>query len=260
MTLDDFPVSATSAFRCWCDIPRLTRTGGKCHGDGGQRAYQLCRFVDCPGRRRTQVRVGSGLLALLDVSRCVCARTGLSHALNGLLFVGTAIYWNSAHNPNGGIGRVSVDGEDPVDVDESVGTEVGEASVEATLWGKTGLDGSVNHTFELAYVGAGQLGGGYLEIYSLAFVSTARLRRSKADGFWCAGILRMTLREAASRALRAALRQALQRALRQAPRAMALCRALRVALPAMALHRAHPAAVHQVSRSSVRLITRVPHP
>ncbi|KAF9813479.1 hypothetical protein IEO21_05586 [Rhodonia placenta] len=68
-----------------------------------------------------------------------------------LTFQGTAIYWNSAHNPNGGIGRVSVDGEDPVDVDESVGTEVGEASVEATLWGKTGLDGSVNHTFELAY-------------------------------------------------------------------------------------------------------------
>lgn len=88
-----------------------------------------------------------------------------------LTFQGTAIYWNSAHNPNGGIGRVSVDGEDSTDVDESVGTEVGEASVEATLWGKTGLDGSVNHTFELVYVGAGQLGGGYLEIYSLAYTA-----------------------------------------------------------------------------------------
>jgi hypothetical protein len=64
---------------------------------------------------------------------------------------------------------VGVDGN-ATTVDASAGTSVGQAPVPAILFARDGLDGTRSHTFNLAFLSPGSLGGAYLELYYLEYV------------------------------------------------------------------------------------------
>ncbi|KII86033.1 hypothetical protein PLICRDRAFT_31542 [Plicaturopsis crispa FD-325 SS-3] len=84
-------------------------------------------------------------------------------------FQGSAIAYHSAHNPNGGVAQLSVDGDNVAVVDESTGTTKGANSTPAVLYSQGGLDASKTHTLTLQWIGPGSLGGGYVELYSLEY-------------------------------------------------------------------------------------------
>jgi hypothetical protein len=69
-----------------------------------------------------------------------------------------------ARNPNGGKILVSVDGEQTT-IDASANTTRDDVATPATLFTKTSLDNSKEHTIRIEYGGPGSLGGPYLEVY-----------------------------------------------------------------------------------------------
>ncbi|KII91232.1 hypothetical protein PLICRDRAFT_499963 [Plicaturopsis crispa FD-325 SS-3] len=84
-------------------------------------------------------------------------------------FQGSAVSYHSVHNFNGGVARLSVDGDGVTEVDESSGTTKGADPVQAVLYSRQGLDASKTHTLNLQWVGPGSFGGGYVELYSLEY-------------------------------------------------------------------------------------------
>ncbi|KZT09416.1 uncharacterized protein LAESUDRAFT_810453 [Laetiporus sulphureus 93-53] len=94
------------------------------------------------------------------------ASTGSSFTFT---FIGSAIYYHSVINPNAGQASITLDSGDATIVDESVDAHKGEESTPAILWYKTGLNPSESHTMSLSYVGSGELGGGYVELYYLEY-------------------------------------------------------------------------------------------
>jgi hypothetical protein len=87
---------------------------------------------------------------------------------------GSAVYFLSAHNWNGANATVSVDGGASTIIDEAAGTKVNDTVVaDAVLFARTGLDGTKEHTIQVAYAGAGSLAGVYLEVYGFTYVPLA---------------------------------------------------------------------------------------
>jgi hypothetical protein len=83
-----------------------------------------------------------------------------------MCILGSAIYWLSSIDPIGAKAFISIDGEASTTVDQSenaqgltrgVGPEV--------LFGRTGLDGTKEHTIQVSYGGQGQMGGSYLDVW-----------------------------------------------------------------------------------------------
>ncbi|CCM04382.1 uncharacterized protein FIBRA_06557 [Fibroporia radiculosa] len=87
-------------------------------------------------------------------------------------FTGTAVYYHSVINPNGGVASIVLDNDSPSLVDESENAYKGEAPIPAVLWSKTDLDGEKNHSLSVSYVGGGVLGGSYVEFYYLQYTSS----------------------------------------------------------------------------------------
>jgi hypothetical protein len=84
---------------------------------------------------------------------------------------GTAVYWHSVVDPRGAVGRVTLDGGTPIDVDESANATSPNADVvPAVFFAREGLDGSKTHTLNLSYVMAGKLGGPYFSVYFIECV------------------------------------------------------------------------------------------
>ncbi|CCM06774.1 uncharacterized protein FIBRA_09072 [Fibroporia radiculosa] len=87
-------------------------------------------------------------------------------------FTGTAVYYHSVINPNGGVASIVLNNGSPTLVDESENAYEGEAPIPAVLWSKTDLDGEKNHVLNVSYVGSGVLGGAYVEFYYLQYTSS----------------------------------------------------------------------------------------
>jgi hypothetical protein len=72
----------------------------------------------------------------------------------------------SARNFNGAKAQVSVDGSESVVVDESAGTQKGDAVVPLVpLYSQRGLDGTKEHTIRINHGGLGIYGGPHLQVY-----------------------------------------------------------------------------------------------
>jgi hypothetical protein len=82
------------------------------------------------------------------------------------LFAGSAISWQSSVDPIGARALISVDGGASTTVDQSENAQgLDRARGPETLFSRTDLDGTQEHTIEVSYAGDGQMGGGYLAIF-----------------------------------------------------------------------------------------------
>jgi hypothetical protein len=86
-------------------------------------------------------------------------------------YIGSAIYYLSAHNFNGAKASISVDGQGSTTVDESAGTQKDETvDPGVVLFSQANLDGTKQHTIQVSWAGVGAFGGGYVEVYGFMSV------------------------------------------------------------------------------------------